>query len=69
MKDPTIIMEALKHDKVKLVGDLIDRFLELKQEYSGAFWNAYEFAEMLLDKSQELDVAHFEARNKVRKDN
>ena len=54
-------MDALKHDKIKVMGDLIERYMELKPECSGAFWNAYEFAEMLLDKVEEIDIASFEA--------
>ena len=49
--------DQLKHDKVKVIGDTVDRFLELKPEYSGAFFNQYEFAEFLLKKVEEIEQA------------
>lgn len=58
-------MEILRHDKVKLVGDLVDKFLELKPEYTGAFWNAYEFAEIIINRVEELEIEEFEKSHLV----
>ena len=51
--------DQLRHDKIKAIGDVVEKFLELRPEYTGSFWNQYEFAEHLLKKVEEIEQEEF----------
>ena len=53
-------MELIKQRQVAELAKLVDKFLELKPEYSGAFWDSMQFAEFCFEKFNKIEIEELE---------
>ena len=48
-------MGITKQRQIAELAKIVDRFLELKPEYSGAFWDSMQFAEFVMEKFEKIE--------------
>ena len=53
-------MDITKQRQVAELAKLVDKFLELKPEYSGAFWDSMQFAEFVMGKFERIELEELE---------
>ena len=53
-------MELIKQRQIAELAKIVDKFLELKPEYSGAFWDSMQFAEFVMGKFERIELEELE---------
>ena len=53
-------MDLIKQRQIAELARIVDKFLELKPEYSGAFWDSMQFAEFVFESFNKIEIEELE---------